>query len=248
MSEKLWKLVMQCHSFCFLISCSYQRIWWVFLFDLSQQFASCVVRLIVSIAWVAHIVIYLLIDPPLSAFLNEVFIKLDDIWGNSWYLLWHFFPFHIACLVSYDYNFDISYFSTRSFGNCCVCILLLLPSVGCHCRSNDAWPEISLYYNPSHEVIWFSVLSSFFFPPFSIHLNYHHSLIRCLCLFNLAYLLLKFFLVFSNIVWYCFLSRWGATLMNSFLFNVALILLCSIRLASFALFSFSLNLLPAYLS
>ncbi|XP_071722695.1 LIMR family protein At3g08930-like [Rutidosis leptorrhynchoides] len=37
--------------------------------------------LIVSIAWVVHIVIYLLIDPPLSPFLNEVFIKLDDAWG-----------------------------------------------------------------------------------------------------------------------------------------------------------------------
>lgn len=29
--------------------------------------------------------------------------------------------------------------------------------------------------------------------------------------------------------------RWGATLMNSFLFNVALILLCSIRFGSFFL-------------
>ncbi|KAL2557900.1 LIMR family protein [Forsythia ovata] len=38
------------------------------------------IRLIVSVAWVAHIVIYLLIDPALSPFLNEVFIKLDDIW------------------------------------------------------------------------------------------------------------------------------------------------------------------------
>ncbi|KAL8526666.1 hypothetical protein ACS0TY_015753 [Phlomoides rotata] len=41
-----------------------------------------VLGLIVSVAWIAHIVIYLLIDPPLSAFLNEIFIKLDDIWGN----------------------------------------------------------------------------------------------------------------------------------------------------------------------
>ncbi|XP_071691624.1 LIMR family protein At5g01460-like [Rutidosis leptorrhynchoides] len=37
--------------------------------------------LIVSTAWVVHIIIYLLIDPPLSPFLNEVFIKLDDAWG-----------------------------------------------------------------------------------------------------------------------------------------------------------------------
>jgi len=35
------------------------------------------------VAWVAHIVIYSLISPPLSPFLNEVFIKLDDVWGMS---------------------------------------------------------------------------------------------------------------------------------------------------------------------
>jgi len=46
---------------------------------------ACLIRLIVSVAWVAHIIIYLLIDPPLSPFLNEVFIKLDDIWGNFLY-------------------------------------------------------------------------------------------------------------------------------------------------------------------
>ncbi|CAN1853724.1 LIMR family protein At5g01460 [Linum perenne] len=38
--------------------------------------------LIVSVAWIVHIIIYLLIDPPLSPFLNEVFIKLDDVWGK----------------------------------------------------------------------------------------------------------------------------------------------------------------------
>jgi len=35
------------------------------------------------VAWVAHIVIYSLASPPLSPFLNEVFIKLDDVWGMS---------------------------------------------------------------------------------------------------------------------------------------------------------------------
>jgi hypothetical protein len=33
------------------------------------------------VAWIAHIITDLLIDPPLSPFLNEVFIKLVDIWG-----------------------------------------------------------------------------------------------------------------------------------------------------------------------
>jgi LMBR1 domain-containing protein 1 len=47
-----------------------------------NNFMCLFIRLIVSVAWVAHIVIYLLISPPLSPFLNEVFIKLDNIWGN----------------------------------------------------------------------------------------------------------------------------------------------------------------------
>lgn len=53
------------------------------------------VRLIVSVAWVVHIVIYLLIDPPLSPFLNEVFIKLDDVWGTLFFLtvFFHFLFF-----------------------------------------------------------------------------------------------------------------------------------------------------------
>jgi len=57
---------------------------WCFDQVLLTSFA-CLIRLIVSVAWVAHIIIYLLIDPPLSPFLNEVFIKLDDIWGNFLY-------------------------------------------------------------------------------------------------------------------------------------------------------------------
>jgi hypothetical protein len=50
-----------------------------FEFDLFNKFL--LFRLIISIAWVVHIVLYLLIDPPLSPFLNEVFIKLDSVWG-----------------------------------------------------------------------------------------------------------------------------------------------------------------------
>lgn len=36
---------------------------------------------IFSVAWVAHIVLYMLINPPVTPFLNEVFIKLDSVWG-----------------------------------------------------------------------------------------------------------------------------------------------------------------------
>ncbi|GJX38723.1 LIMR family protein [Tanacetum coccineum] len=107
--------------------------------------------LIVSIAWVAHIVIYLLIDPPLSPFLNEVFIKLDDIWGLLGTAAFAFFCFY----------------------------LLLAVIAGA--------------------------------------------------------MMLGLRLVFITI----HPMKWGATLMNSFLFNVALILLCSISVIQFCSTAFA---------
>ncbi|KAI4331576.1 hypothetical protein MLD38_029753 [Melastoma candidum] len=58
-----------------------------------------VVGLIVSVAWVAHIVIYLLINPPLSPFLNEVFIKLDGVWGLLGTVAFAFFCFYLLIAV-----------------------------------------------------------------------------------------------------------------------------------------------------
>uniref|UniRef100_A0A0D6R4Q3 LIMR family protein n=1 Tax=Araucaria cunninghamii TaxID=56994 RepID=A0A0D6R4Q3_ARACU len=53
----------------------------------------------VSIAWVAHIVIYLMINPPLSPFLNEVFIKLDSVWGLLGTVAFAFFCFYLLLAV-----------------------------------------------------------------------------------------------------------------------------------------------------
>ncbi|KAH6798226.1 LMBR1-like membrane protein [Perilla frutescens var. hirtella] len=58
-----------------------------------------VLGLIVSVAWIAHIVIYLLIDPPLSPFLNEIFIKLDDVWGLLGTVAFAFFCFYLLLAV-----------------------------------------------------------------------------------------------------------------------------------------------------
>ncbi|KAJ9694979.1 hypothetical protein PVL29_010456 [Vitis rotundifolia] len=58
-----------------------------------------ILGLIVSVAWIAHIVIYLLIDPPLSPFLNEVFIKLDDVWGLLGTAAFAFFCFYLLLAV-----------------------------------------------------------------------------------------------------------------------------------------------------
>lgn len=113
------------------------------------HFSLLVIRLIVSVAWIAHIVIYLLIDPPLSPFLNEVFIKLDDVWGKAMdcCCLYYFASFH------YDLFLRCVLYFIRSSGNCCICFLLLLSSACSDCRGNDAWNEISFHYNPSHEVM-----------------------------------------------------------------------------------------------
>jgi LMBR1 domain-containing protein 1 len=55
--------------------------------------------LIVSVAWIVHIVIYLLIKPPVSSFLNEIFIKLDDIWGLLGTAAFAFFCFYLLLSV-----------------------------------------------------------------------------------------------------------------------------------------------------
>ncbi|KAF9665200.1 hypothetical protein SADUNF_Sadunf16G0097600 [Salix dunnii] len=51
-----------------------------------------ILGLIVSVAWVAHIIIYMLVDPPLSPFLNEVFIK----WGAT---LMNSFLFNVGLIL-----------------------------------------------------------------------------------------------------------------------------------------------------
>ncbi|XP_074264533.1 LIMR family protein At5g01460 [Silene latifolia] len=58
-----------------------------------------ILGLIVSVAWIAHIVIYLIIRPPLSPFLNFVFIKLDDVWGLLGTAAFAFFCFYLLVAV-----------------------------------------------------------------------------------------------------------------------------------------------------
>ncbi|KAJ4898288.1 LIMR family protein [Raphanus sativus] len=63
------------------------------------KFILGIIGLIVSVAWIAHIIIYLLVDPPLSPFLNEVFIKLDDVWGLLGTAAFAFFCFYLLLAV-----------------------------------------------------------------------------------------------------------------------------------------------------
>lgn len=110
-----------------------------------------ILGLIVSVAWIAHIVIYLIIRPPLSPFLNFVFTKLDSVWGLLGTAAFAFFCFYLLCAVV----------------------------------AGSTMLGLRLVFITIHPM------------------------------------------------------KWGATLMNSFLFNVALILLCSISVIQFCASAFA---------
>ncbi|CAL9113579.1 unnamed protein product [Musa textilis] len=76
-----------------------ETVWALTVLGYLAKLVLGVVGLIVSVAWVAHIVIYLLISPPLSPFLNEVFIKLDSIWGLLGTAAFAFFCFYLLLAV-----------------------------------------------------------------------------------------------------------------------------------------------------
>ncbi|KAH1266143.1 LIMR family protein [Glycine max] len=76
-----------------------ETTWALTVLGYLAKFVLGILGFIVSVAWVAHIIIYLLIDPPLSPFLNEVFIKLDDIWGLLGTAAFAFFCFYLLLAV-----------------------------------------------------------------------------------------------------------------------------------------------------
>ncbi|KAF8402656.1 hypothetical protein HHK36_010745 [Tetracentron sinense] len=76
-----------------------ETAWALTVLGYLAKFVLGILGLVVSVAWVAHIIIYLLIDPPLSPFLNEVFIKLDDIWGLLGTATFAFFCFYLLLAV-----------------------------------------------------------------------------------------------------------------------------------------------------
>jgi LMBR1 domain-containing protein 1 len=49
---------------------------------------------VVAITWIVHMVVYLIVRPPLHPFLNTMFTKLDDVFalfGVAFFALWCFF-------------------------------------------------------------------------------------------------------------------------------------------------------------
>ncbi|KAL2652415.1 hypothetical protein R1flu_020543 [Riccia fluitans] len=107
--------------------------------------------LVVTVVWLVHIIIFMLVNPPVSPFLNSFFVKLDDAWG----LL-----------------------GTSAFAFFCLYLILAVISGEMHVGLN---------------VVFFTI----------------HPM------------------------------KWNGTLMNSFLFNVGLILLCSISVIQFSAKAFS---------
>ncbi|EHA8591136.1 LIMR family protein [Cocos nucifera] len=76
-----------------------ETAWALTVLGYMAKLVSGILGLIVSVAWVAHICIYLLVNPPLSPFLNEFFIQLDDFWGLLGTAAFAFFCFYLLLAV-----------------------------------------------------------------------------------------------------------------------------------------------------
>ncbi|CAK9215984.1 unnamed protein product [Sphagnum troendelagicum] len=111
-----------------------------------------IVGIVISVVWLVHIIIFMLVTPPIKPFLNDFFIRLDKAWG----LL-----------------------GTVGFGVFCLYLLLAVISGEVHLGLNFLFIQL-------------------------------HPM------------------------------KWNGTLMNSFLFNVGLILACSISVIQFCAKAFSL--------
>ncbi|XP_024392786.1 LIMR family protein At3g08930 [Physcomitrium patens] len=58
-----------------------------------------IIGLLVSVVWVVHIIIYMLITPPLTPFLNWIFIRLDNFWGLLGTVAFAFFCCYLLIAV-----------------------------------------------------------------------------------------------------------------------------------------------------
>nr|GEV03708.1 LIMR family protein At5g01460 [Tanacetum cinerariifolium] len=177
--------------------------------------------LIVSIAWVAHIVIYLLINPPLSPFLNEELLLLEED-VNA---LEEMYPQGEKAETTWAMTV-LGYLVKLILG-----VFGLIVSI--------AWV--------AHIVIYLLIN-----PPLSPFLN--EVFIKLDDIWGLlgtaAFAFFCFYLLLAVIAGAMMLGlrlvfitihpmKWGATLMNSFLFNVGLILLCSISVIQFCSTAFA---------
>ena len=143
-----------------------------------------------------------MVNRPISPFLNE-FIKLDVFWGMLCQV------FYFICLTFFLSFCTLKWSGSiliRFAGYCRICIFLILPTPCSDCWGHDAWFEICLYYHSSNGVIFCLTINS---PIFFTHRLRNTHLVSC-----------------QNDP---LGSRWAATMMSSFLFNVELILLSSIR-------------------
>lgn len=56
--------------------------------------------IIISLAWVAHVIIYMLLDPPLFRFLNQLFVSLDNVFPLFGTLAFAIFCFYLIGKVT----------------------------------------------------------------------------------------------------------------------------------------------------
>ena len=62
-----------------------------------------VVAALISAFWMLHIVLYMMPDPPVSSFLNEFFIAMDEAWGLFGTTAFATFCFYfIMCVIKWN--------------------------------------------------------------------------------------------------------------------------------------------------
>lgn len=71
--------------------------WGLYIISFYFRFMIGIVFMLVAVAWIAHIVVYMIIDPPLHPLLNDAFKALDDVFPLFGVLLFTIFCSYLIC-------------------------------------------------------------------------------------------------------------------------------------------------------
>jgi LMBR1-like membrane protein len=68
--------------------------WVIYVLSFWASLFMGIIFALVALSWIVHIIVYILVKPPLTPFLNTMFAKLDDafrLFGVAFFALWCFF-------------------------------------------------------------------------------------------------------------------------------------------------------------
>ncbi len=91
-------------------------------------------RIVISVVWLVHIIIFMLVTPPIKPFLNDFFIRLDKAWGmflNNDQVIW---ALNIHCNVQWHGSLTLypSFAFLRIFFSCLSLLDIVVSVVICN--------------------------------------------------------------------------------------------------------------------